>query len=682
MTPTIVYSVALDVDAWDGVLTAPFHTSANLALASALFLTPEDALQAIVLEAVTRWRLPLFIASEGVNGLADGDERRLSVPLSEPDRARLMAAALTFEHQVLPPFTRAVASFVDMRRPTFACPGHQGGACLQQHPAGARFRQLLGPEVFHVDVPHAAPELGDVLGHEGPVQEAEQLAARVFGADDTWFVLNGTSTANKVVASALLAAGDLVLMDRNNHKSVFLGALVQCGALPVYLDNVRDERGLLGGYRLGALDEGHLRSRVGQICERRAGEPRPFRLAVIQQATCDGVVVDAAAILARIGHLCEYVLFDGAWAGYEPFVPALADLSPLGVQLTDSSPGIVVTQSVHKQMSGLSQTSQIHKKDQHISHLRRYCTRPMFNAAFMQHASTSPSYPLFMSLEVNAAILADGEGERHWRQALATAQALRDQVVHRCRLIRPLMPPVLQTSLEYQAQGVLAIEPGLHYVDPCKAIFTTRGQSEIPACIVAQYLRDCGFTPEKTDFFTFTLLMTPSSDSATLNRLVGALEDFEAHWLNGTAVLQLLPSLRAASAPYQGLSIAELGERIRALYRIHQVELRQSEIFSAMGAAQENCSPYQANQRFVRGEASLQRISEVAGRVAAEGVIPYPPGIMCITPGECWTATLVGYLQAVEDLSAQYPEFAPHIQGVHRIGDADGSVLFGVFVLD
>ncbi|MEZ1440629.1 hypothetical protein QVM41_30720 [Pseudomonas shirazica] len=94
MTPTIVYSVALDVDAWDGVLTAPFHTSANLALASALFLTPEDALQAIVLEAVTRWRLPLFIASEGVNGLADGDERRLSVPLSEPDRARLMAAAL------------------------------------------------------------------------------------------------------------------------------------------------------------------------------------------------------------------------------------------------------------------------------------------------------------------------------------------------------------------------------------------------------------------------------------------------------------------------------------------------------------------------------------------------------------------------------------------------------------
>ena len=681
MTPTIVYSVALNVQAWDGVLAVPFHSSANLALASALFLTPEDAQQASVLEAVERWQLPLFIGSQSANALLASEERRLTMPLSGHDKARLVVAARAFEHQVLPPFTRAVALFVEQRRPTFACPGHQGGACLQQHPVGARFSQLLGPGVFQVDVPHAAPELGDVLGHEGPVREAEQLAARVFGADDSWFVLNGTSTANKVVASALLAAGDLVLMDRNNHKSVFLGALVQCGALPVYLDNVRDERGVLGGYRSGALDEDHLRSRVGQICEHRAREPRPFRLAVIQQATCDGVVVDAAAVLERIGHLCDYVLFDGAWAGYELFVPVLARLSPLSVQLTDSSPGIVVTQSVHKQMSGLSQTSQIHKKDRHISHLRRYCSWPVFNAAFMQHASTSPSYPLFMSLEVNAAMLADGEGERHWRQALAAAQALRDEVERRCRLIRPLMPPVSKSPREYQAQGELAIEPGMHYIDPCKVIFSTRGQSETPACMVAHYLRDRGFTPEKTDFFTLTLLITPSSDSAALNRLVDALVDFETHWLKGTAVMQVLPSLRAASARYQGLSIAELGERISTLYRTHQVERRQSEIFSAMGAEQGACSPYQANQQFVRGQASLQRVGEVAGRIAAEGVIPYPPGIMCIAPGERWTATLAGYLQAVEDLSAQYPEFAPHIQGVHSIRETDGSASFGVFVL-
>ena len=683
MTPTIVYSGLLDVDPWEGVQTVPLRSAGNLALASALLLTPDDTLQASVREALARWHIPLFIASDPVDDpIGAANEGRLVLPLSEFNKARLMAAALAFDNQVLPPFTRTVASFVGRRRPTFACPGHQGGACLQRHPAGARFAQLLGPGVFHVDVPHAAPELGDVLSHEGPVQEAEKLAARVFGADDTWFVLNGTSTANKVVASALLASGDLVLMDRNNHKSVFLGALVQCGALPVYLDNVRDDRGLLGGYRLGALDEAHLRRRVRQICERRAHEPRPFRLAVIQQTTCDGVVVDAAQLLARIGHLCDYVLFDGAWAGYEPFVPALAGLSPLNVHLTDTSPGIVVTQSVHKQMSGFSQASQIHKKDRHISHLRRYCSWPVFNAAFMQHASTSPSYLLFMSLEINAAMLADGEGERHWQHALSTAQALRDQVLRRCRFIRPLMPTVSTASTEYQALGTLPIEPGLHHVDPCKVIFITRGQREVPACLVTRYLRDCNFTPEKTDFYTFTLLITPSSESTVLAGLVDALEVFEAHLLKGTEALHLLPSLRATPGRYQGLSLAALAEHINTLYRAQQLEQRQSEIFSVIEDAQNHCSPHQANQQFVRGEASLCSVRQVTGRVAAEGVIPYPPGIMCIAPGERWTSVLVAYLLAIETLSTKYPEFAPHIQGVHTVRNADGSASLGVFVLD
>ena len=124
-----------------------------------------------------------------------------------------------------------------------------------------------------------------------------------------------------------------------------------------------------------------------------------------------------------------------------------------------------------------------------------------------------------------------------------------------------------------------------------------------------------------------------------------------------------------------------LGERINTLYCVHQVEQRQNEIFSAIDAAQWHCSPYQANQQFVRGEASLQRIGEVAGKVAAEGAIPYPPGIMCIAPGERWTTALVGYLQAVEALSVEYPEFAPHIQGVHELRNIDGSTSLGVFVL-
>ncbi|MFK3775838.1 ornithine decarboxylase [Pseudomonas sp. NPDC089406] len=664
MMPTIVLSADLAKDDWDGVETLEFSSLDNFAQASALLLAPDDAQDPSVQLAVARWGLPLFISGKNT-----------------PSKAAVIAAAVAYERRVLPPFTRAVSAFVAQQRPTYACPGHQGGGCLERHPAGWRFRQLLGPGVFKVDVPHAAPELGDVLSHEGPVREAEQLAAKVFGADDTWFVLNGTSTANKVVASALLAAGDLVLMDRNNHKSVFLGALVQCGALAVYLESVRDGRGILGGYRSGALDEGRLRERAARLCPQRARQPRPFRLAVVQQATCDGVLVDASALLARIGHLCDYVLFDGAWAGYEPFVPALASLSPLAAPLTAESPGVLVTQSVHKQMSGLSQTSQIHKKDRHIQQQARHCSTAVFNGAFMQHASTSPSYALFMSLEINAAMLAEGEGQRHWQHATDAARLLDDEVRRQCRFISPLNAPMQQESATpYQPQGGPGIEAGLHYGDPCKAVFMTRGELAIPACIVTTFLRDRGFTPEKTDFYNFTLLLTPSSDLAGLRRLVACLGDFERLLLEQAPVLGALPSLRAEPGAYAGMTLIELCEQLNALYVEHQVDQRQSDIFSAINLAISDRSPHAANQQFVRGQAWLAPVEQALDKVAAEGVIPYPPGVMCITPGERWSAALVGYVRAIEAITRLHPAFAPHVQGVHELPGAPG--VFGVYLLD
>lgn len=698
MSIRIVHSAVIDPVGWEGTEVTCLTAHENLAGASALVLTPKDALTEQVMQAVRRWQLPLFLVGEPDGPTFDDLYKDLEAiwlpqPLSIHDQKRVRALAEAYEQRSLPPFTRAVAAFGARRRPTFACPGHQGGSGLELHPAGVRLRRLLGDGIFSVDVPHAAPELGDVLCHQGPVLEAEQLAAKVFGADQTWFVLNGTSTANKVVASALLTSADLVLMDRNNHKSVFLGALVQCGAVPVYLENVRDEQGILGGYRPGTLNETLLRRKAAAIDKTRARQARPFRLAIVQHATCDGVIVDAAALLERIGHLCDYVLFDAAWSGYEPFVAQLARLSPLVVPLREDSPGILVTQSVHKQMAGLSQTSQIHKKDRHLLGQSRYCSSQVFNSAFMQHASTSPSYPLFMSLEVNAAMLADGEGERQWQEVTRVAEALRYQVLRQCRLFKPLFllgkddAPQPYRGMGRAGEG--GLEPGLHYLDPCKVILLTRDQVgpggpgiDVPACIVTQYLRENDFTPEKADFYNFTLLMTPSSMRADLNRLVHCLEAFEAHLLARTPVWDVLPSLRGEGLRYEGMSLNGLCEAINRLYRSFEVEQRQADIFSAVDLAIADRSPQAANQQFVRGEAVLQKVLDVLGKVAAEGVIPYPPGVVCIAPGERWTAALIDYLLAVETLTNQHPSFAPHIQGVHPIENADGTISFGVFILD
>lgn len=154
----------------------------------------------------------------------------------------------------------------------------------------------------------------------------------------------------------------MVLYDRNNHKSVAIGALLQAGATPVYLETARNPYGFIGGIDAHCFDEAYLRKLAAERDPQKAAERRPFRLAVIQLDTYDGTLYNARYVIDRIGHLCEYILFDSAWAGYEQFIPMLKDSSPLLLELTENDPGIFVVQSIHKQQAGFSATSQIHKK--------------------------------------------------------------------------------------------------------------------------------------------------------------------------------------------------------------------------------------------------------------------------------------------------------------------------------
>lgn len=209
---------------------------------------------------------------------------------------------------------------------------------------------------------NADVKLGDLLIHEGSAKHAQKFAAKVFNADKTYFVLNGTSAANKVVTNALLTRGDLVLFDRNNHKSNHHGALIRAGRRLFTLEAARNPFGFIGGIDERCFDEHYLRDLIREAAPEKANASRPFRLAVIQLGTYDGTVYNARRVVDKIGHLCDYILFDSAWVGYEQFIPMMADCSPLLLELTPDDPGIFVTQSVHKQQAGFSQTSQIHKK--------------------------------------------------------------------------------------------------------------------------------------------------------------------------------------------------------------------------------------------------------------------------------------------------------------------------------
>lgn len=266
----------------------------------------------------------------------------------------------------------------------------------------ALFTIFFGENTFRADLCNADVALGDLLIHEGPALSAQKHAARVYNADKTYFVLNGTSTSNKVVLNAVLAPGDIVLFDRNNHKSIDHGALVLAGATPVYLETARNAFGSIGGILEHCFEEEYIRKLVAEKDPVKAKAKRPIRMAVIQLGTYDGCIYNARQVVDKIGHLCDYIFFDSAWVGYEQFIPMMKDCSPLLLELGPEDPGIFVTQSVHKQQAGFSMTSQVHKKDSHIKGQDRYVPHKRVNNAFMMHASTSPLYQLFAALDVNA----------------------------------------------------------------------------------------------------------------------------------------------------------------------------------------------------------------------------------------------------------------------------------------
>ena len=133
------------------------------------------------------------------------------------------------------PFFGAMVDYAEEGNQLWTCPGHNGGIFYSRSPIGRIFMEHLGESIFRDDLDNSVLELGDLLTHEGPALNAQKEAATIFGAERTYFVLNGTSASNKIVLSALIAEGDLVLFDRNNHKAAHRGALLLSGGIPIYL---------------------------------------------------------------------------------------------------------------------------------------------------------------------------------------------------------------------------------------------------------------------------------------------------------------------------------------------------------------------------------------------------------------------------------------------------------------
>ena len=655
---------------------------------------------------------------------------------------QVIASLVDYGMSLLPPFFGGLAAYDAEANIAFDCPGHQGGQFYRKSPAGQLFFKHFGEKVFRNDLCNADVDLGDLLIHEGTAALAERHAARIFGADQTYFVLNGTSTSNKVVTNAVLRRGDLVLFDRNNHKSLHQGALVQAGAIPIFLPTSRNSFGMIGAVDWDAWDEKSLRDQIRtnplvKDPERHKAE-RPFRLACIQLATYDGTVYNVRKVLDKIGHLCDYVLWDEAWIGYNAFHPLFDDHSPM--RLTDLEPemaGLFSTQSVHKQGAGFSQASQIHKRDEHIKGQRRYVEHKRFNESFLMNASTSPFYPLFASLDVNAKVHEGKAGEMLWDRCIALGievrKKLRDfgsfyastgRTDHEKWFFDPFVPDVVtirgseftedvtdvpwedlpdevlrreQQCWTFQPKsrwhGYTGYSDGYAMVDPNKLTLLTPGINRqsgeyldfgVPATVVANYLREQRVIPEKCDLNSILFLMTPAEDESKLNTLIAKLVKFKDLWDRDVSLDQVLPTLSANNRErYAGYSLRQVCNEMHDFYRTANIKELQRLCFRASSFPELAMSPKDAYEALIANEVDYLPMEEIPGRIAATLALIYPPGIGVIVPGERWddrAKPMLDYFMAFQESFNRFPGFNYEVQGVYQ-ERVDGRIKFYTYAV-
>ena len=425
----------------------------------------------------------------------------------------------------------------------------------------------------------------------------------------------------------------------------------------------------------------------------RANKKRPFRLAVIEMGTYDGTIYNAQQVVKKIGCLCDYIFFDCAWIGYEQFIPMIQYCSPLLMNLGPNDPGIIVTQSVHKQGAGWSQSSWIHKKDRHIKGQQRYCNDKIFNNAFLLHASTSPFMPMFAGIEVNAKMHEGKQGIKIWERSLEDIIDARKAIFTYCSLIKPFVPPVVHGKPWAEAEtktiakdiaywqfepdakwhGYSGYAEDQYIVDPMKLQIITPGidiendsykDFGIQANILFSFLRENNITPEKVSLNSLLFLITPAETKAKLDNLIAQLVIFEKLIKEDVSLNDVLPTVyQTYYDRYSRYTICQLCQEMHDFYKKNNVKEIQKNLFLKRYLPKKGISAREAHNALVRGHGELVEIPLIEGRIALDDALPYPPGIATIVSGERWSRMAKEYFMILCEGINRFPGFAPEIQG-------------------
>ncbi|EIK6983094.1 lysine decarboxylase [Salmonella enterica subsp. enterica serovar Amager] len=582
--------------------------------------------------------------------------------------------------KLLPPFTKALFQYVDEGKYTFCTPGHMGGTAFQKSPGGSIFYDFFGKNTMKSDLSVSVSELGSLLDHSGPHAEAEQYIAETFNAERSYIVTNGTSTANKIVGIYSAPAGCTILIDRNCHKSL-THLMMMSDVTPIYFRPTRNAYGILGGIPRSEFDKATIESRVKETPD--ASWPVH---AVITNSTYDGLLYNTDYIKKNLD--VKSIHFDSAWVPYTNFSPIYKGLCGMSGERVEGKV-IYETQSTHKLLAAFSQASMIHVKGD--------INEETFNEAYMMHTSTSPHYGIVASTEMAAAMMKGNAGKRLFHESVERAFRFRKEMIRLKEQASGWFFDVWQPdnlsniecwglSASDSWHGFKDIDNGHMFLDPIKVTLLTPGmnadgtmaESGIPASIVAKYLDEHHIIVEKTGPYNLLFLFSIGIDKTKAMSLLRALTDFKRIYDQNLFIKEVLPSLYKKSPEfYENMRIQELAQNIHSLIRHHNLPDLMYKAFDTL--PQMVINPYKAFQKELHGEIMEVYLDDMLGKVNANMILPYPPGVPLVMPGEKLTEAnrpILDFLQMLCEIGSHYPGFETDIHGAYK--QADGRYMVKV----
>ncbi len=619
---------------------------------------------------------------------------------------RVVAALRRYRDAIVPSLTKALIAFAQVYEYSWHTPGHTGGTAFLKSPIGRVFYDYYGENLLRSDLSISVGELGSLLDHSGPIGESEKYCARVFGADRSYSVTNGSSTANRVIMMASVTRGDYALCDRNAHKSTEQ-ALTMTGVVPTYLLPSRNHLGIIGPIHPERLASEAIKAAIAANPLAQDKEQRAVH-AIITNSTYDGLTYHVPRVIDLLDQSVDRIHFDEAWLGHARFNSIYRDRHAMYGDPKDyprNKPTIFMSTSTHKLLAALSQAALINVRDG-----RRPVEHRRFNEAFMMHASTSPQYAIIVSNEVSAAMMDGVGGQTLTTEAITEAVAFR-KTVRRYRRdytrhgdwffstwnADEVTDPATGRKIAFEDapdellignpdcwvlhpgdawHGFDGLDDGYCMLDPIKVSVVTPGvavhgslePTGIPAMLVTAYLARRGIVAEKTADFTILFLFSLGVTKGKYGTLINALLKFKDDYDANAALSDVLPAVVAtAPARYADMGLRDLADEMFAQMRETNLLKLQAAAFSAL--PEPKFTPADTYSKLVYNEVEQVPIDEMTNRVVATGVVPYPPGIPMLMPGESaggGDSPYLGYLRALQAWDRRFPGFAHETHGVEN----------------